>query len=290
MDRLIYDFMRSAGFFDRSTARQEEIEYSSGIIAEIFGRSPLKSITPDDVDRFYSACRRKYSEHKSARLMKDLRFLFNRALKLRLIYYNPALAVTVKAPAPRKVYWEHEQVEKAICTGLEIGFDGAAIALAVAYDTGLSPADIRALTVGDVADGAWTGRRIKTGEGFNVELWPETLAMVKAYHKKLGVIPMKDALLVRTRRGKPFTKDRLGRDVRHILRNAGIPNIIQMRDLRRTVATEMVESGVTDAEIEAAMGVSSRTSGVWRKTYAPASETMARNARTKRNTNRKGAS
>jgi integrase len=289
VDRFIYDTLLSSEHRDKSLSRQDEIEYSCKIIAKVFGPTKMKSVTGERAEKFYSGLRKSGSVHKAAKVMKDFRYLFNRAVRLRKVDFNPGLAFEVKAPDPRSVYWTHDQVESAIKTGVKIGFDGAAVALAIAYDTGLSPKDIRKLTVGEISNGAWTGKREKTGEGFNVELTTETHNLIATYHRDLGVVPMPEALVVRTRRGVPFKKDRLSRDVRHILRAAGIPDAVQMRDLRRNVATELIEAGVTDAELEAAMGVSEKTSGKWRKTYAPASETMARNARLKRKTNMKRA-
>jgi integrase len=285
VSRYIHDLKQSTAYLDKSLGRQAELDRTLPVIERIFGGKRLNKVTAVEAEAFYVRLREKKSQSFAARVLKDMRFLFNRAIKQNIIVYNPALAFTVTQPEPRTQKWEPDQVERAIKVGWDAGFRGAAVALAIAYDTGLSSADIRALTVGEVISGAWIGARTKTGVGYSVKLWPETLKLIEQYHDYLGVTPMPEALVVRSRRGKPFLKHRLSRDVRIILDKAGISKEIQMRDLRRTAASEIVEGGATDAELEAAFGVSSKTSGKWRETYAPASEAMADNARMKRNKN-----
>ena len=128
---------------------------------------------------------------------------------------------------------------------------------------------------------------MKTGQAFHVDLSPDVLMLLRRYHDDLGVIPTPESVAVRTRRGKPFKKERLSRDVRIILRAAGVPDTIQMRDLRRTAATEMAEAGATESELSVALGLSHRTSAVMLDTYAPGNSTMAQNAREKRKGNKK---
>ena len=75
------------------------------------------------------------------------------------------------------------------------------------------------------------------GEGthtVDLELWPETLEWIEAYHRELGIAQMPGALIVRTRRGRPFTKDILAKDIRQVREKLGIPSELKLSDLRRT--------------------------------------------------------
>ena len=49
---------------------------------------------------------------------------------------------------------------------------------------------------------------------------------------------MPAALVIRTRRGRPYTKDILAKDIRTVRRLAGLPGDLQLRDLRRTATIE----------------------------------------------------
>ena len=70
--------------------------------------------------------KRNGSEHKAARVMKNLRYLFSRAMKFRVLTYNPALAFQVSQPKARTQKWTPDQVDKAINTAWEHGYHGAA--------------------------------------------------------------------------------------------------------------------------------------------------------------------
>jgi integrase len=282
MERLIYDLMQSAEFLDKSAARQAELEYTTGIITKVFGPSRLSAIRPDDVERFYSALRRKGSVHKAARVMKDLRYLLNRAMRLELVTRNAALAIRVEQPKARQVVWKPEQVQHAIDKAWGAGFQGAAVALAIAYDTSLRPGDIRTLTSEQVREDRITLTQAKTGRVQHCPLYPETKALIGRYTASLGVSGLPGAYVVRTRRGRPYTKDRLARDIRIILRAAGIPDAVQLRDLRRTASKERAEAGATEAELASSTGHSIKRGSEILETYNPRSFEQAQSAQDKR--------
>ena len=60
------------------------------------------------------------------------------------------------------------------------------------------------------------GKKIHTAY---LELWPETLEWIEAYHKELGIAQMPGSIAVRSRRGKPLTKDMLAADIRQCVRS-----------------------------------------------------------------------
>lgn len=287
--RLVDDLLDSVEFTDKSRARQAEIEYSLKHISPVFGPSRLEAITPANCEKFYDILREQGSVHKAARVIKDLRYLFNRAIRLRLITFNPALAFQVKQPESRSQTWTSDQVNLAVTTAWSEGFKGAAVALAIAYDTGLSPVDIRTLTMGQIEGNRIVGvTRAKTGRPVEPKLWPETVDWIGLYHNDLGVASTPAALVVRTRRGRPYMKDRLSRDIRIVLRKAGIPDAVQLRDLRRTATTESAENEATVPEIAAARGWAMATAAKDMDTYVVRSHGLADGAHDKRPRNMQG--
>ena len=127
----------------------------------------------------------------------------------------------------------------------------------------------------------------KTQRPIHAPLYPETVDAIRAYIDHLGAIPLPSSPLIRTRRGRPYAKDRLARDCRIVFRLAGIPDAVQLRDLRRTVSVEEAEAGATSAEITAGRGWSHRTGVKMQDTYAPPSFAMAKAAKDKRRKNKK---
>lgn len=287
---FIEDLRRSrTAFLDKSPARQDEMEYSFKHILKVFGPSQLRAITTDHVELFYNGLRNTSSEHKAARIMKDLRYIFSRAFKTRKIQFDPTQATTVKQPKARKQKWTPEQVELAINTAWDAGYRGAAVAMAIAYDTGLSPVDVRTLTMGQIqGDRLNAVSRTKTDQRVEGQLWPETLDWIAAYHDDLGIASAPSGLVIRTRRGKPYTKDILAKDIRTVRRMVGLPEELQLRDMRRTATIEEIEGGATTKQVAAARGWAEKSAGKMSDTYGPANFEMAKAAHDQRPRNLKG--
>ncbi len=148
--------------------------------------------------------------------------------------------------------------------------------------TSLRPGDIRTLTCGQVQNDRITLTQAKTGRVQHCPLYPETKALIDRYKASMGVSMMPGVVLVRSRRGRPYQKDRLARDVRIILRAVGVPDAIQLRDLRRTASKERAEAGATEAELASSTGHSIEHGSKILDTYNPRSFEQAKAAQDKR--------
>jgi hypothetical protein len=113
-------------------------------------------------------------------------------------------------------------------------------------------------------------------------LWSSTVRLLGLYKSKLGAVPLASATVLRTRRGKPYTKDRLTRDVRAVLRKAGIPDELRLSDLRRTASKERAEAGASEAELAAGGGWSIERGAAILDVYNPRTYEMAASAQAKR--------
>ena len=79
---------------------------------------------------------------------------------------------------------------------------------------------------------------------------------------------------------KPYTEQSISRNFRNIMKEAELPESLQLRDIRRTVLTDLANHGATDTEIMAYSGHKSRESLM---PYVCISTHQARNAADKRN-------
>ena len=79
---------------------------------------------------------------------------------------------------------------------------------------------------------------------------------------------------------KPYSEQNISRTFRKIMDAAGLPKDLQLRDIRRTVLTDLANHGATDTEIMAYSGHKSRESLM---PYVCISTHQARNAADKRN-------
>ena len=78
---------------------------------------------------------------------------------------------------------------------------------------------------------------------------------------------------------KPYSEHGISVTFRQIMKAAGLPDRLQLRDIRRTVLTDLANHGATDTEIMAYSGHKSRESLM---PYVRISTEQARNAANKR--------
>ena len=288
LERFVQDLRRSAEYRDKSKATQDELEYALKTILATFGPTKLKAIQPSHVEIFYGALRAHGSVHRAHRHMKWLRYLLNRAIRLGQLDRNPAMAVRVTRPPPRDTVWKPNQVEQAIAAAHREGQHAIGLALAVAYDTGLRPVDIRNLTHAQIEPDRLALIQAKTGKVTHLPLLRETRQAIDDYVAAMALAPLPNAVLLRTRRGRPYTKDYLAKGIRRVLRAAGVPDAVRLSDLRRTASKERAEAGATEAEIAAAGGWSIERGSQILDVYNPRTLELARNAQDKRRRNKSG--
>ena len=117
----------------------------------------------------------------AARVMKGLRYQFNRAIRQQLVAHNPALAVKVLQPSPRRTIWHANFVPKVIERAWIEGYRGLSVCIAILYDTSMNPVDLRKLTPGDILADYTFLERAKSGRGQYAVYSPETLELIERY-------------------------------------------------------------------------------------------------------------
>lgn len=284
ISHLIWRLRKSAEWRDKNHRTTEEIEYALTVIEPLFGETHVRLVTAENCEDFYAGLREKGSVHKAGKIMKWLRYLFNYGIRTgyERMSFNPTYAVRIAKPAPRTQTWEESQVLDAITTATKQELHGVAVTIAIAYDTSLRPGDIRTLTWRQFDGESLFVIQGKTNKPLRVPLWPETLAALRAYRKAVGVETLPSALIVRTPTGKAYTRHHLAKQVRTVLRKAGIPDEIQLRDLRRTASKERADSGATEYELASSTGHSIEQGAQILDTYNPRSYEAAKRAQSKR--------
>ncbi len=202
---------------------------------------------------------------------------------------NPSLAVRIRKPASRTQTWESDQVADFIEHAWAAGERGFACILAVIYDTGLRPSDARKLEDHEIyLDANQEGEhylartQVKTGRPVKLPLWPETVALIRAYRASQGFAPIAGTPLFRSMKGRPFSKDHLTRVARRLRSELGLPEELQLRDLRRTASKERADNQATAVEIAAGGGWSIERGQKILDTYNPTTYDNAKSAQVKR--------
>jgi hypothetical protein len=258
-------------------------------IGEAFGDYDPSAIHPEELLALRSMVVTRVSESEAHRVIKVWRALWKRLGPMG--YHvdadkDPSRAFSNTAPPPRQEVWTHREVLKLVQCAWRTGYPGLAAALAVGWDSMLSPVDVRKLTAGqrarDERGALFFLDRAKTGRAAvgSLSRWSE--AILDSYLKRLAV-ELHDATPLFWSRGytpgetggrpwppRPYTKDKLGEDFRHVRTLVfGADETRQLQDLRRSGSVEADAGGATGEDMSNKMANTIATSNRLRKTYNP---------------------
>ena len=139
--------------------------------------------------------------------------------------------------------------------------------------------------------------RLSKWENYNLKQQLYIREVIKKTKERIPGIPLSDSLTQMLRDQKetynfqewvvphpfkltPYTENNISRTCRKIMDQAGLSSRLQLRDIRRTVLTDLANCGATDTEIMSYSGHKSRES---LGAYVRISTEQARNAAAKRN-------
>jgi integrase len=191
---------------------------------------------------------------------------------------DPSKGVRNRSPNPRHQRWSDGEAVRIVKSAWRHGYKGLACIIAIAWDTGFSPSDVRTLAA---RHQALAGARLifdlqedgraKTGRAAIGTVSRRTERLVAAYLGGPGIELHPDAILFRTRTGKAYQDARLSRDFAD-LRGLTFPGDKRwLADMRRSGVVEAVAGDATALGLSAKLANSIDRSNVLHKTYAPTS-------------------
>jgi hypothetical protein len=212
------------------------------------------------------------SLREAHRTIKIWRALWRVAAALRYCVRDadPSLGVRNVEPEPRQSVWEHGEVVRLAKAAWRNGYRGLAALIAVAWDTQLSPVDVRKLTPADREGDTFNVKRAKTGRAAIGTLGKRSVRLLDGYTSSLGVSIAPTAPIFRNRSGQSYSKDTLGDDFRNIRALVyGTKETRTLADFRRSGTVEAVRGGAADKQIASKMANSFDRSKFLAGTYAP---------------------
>jgi hypothetical protein len=258
-------------------------------IGPAFGDYDPLAVVSEDLLALRAKVAERVSESEAFRVIKVWRALW---AKLPGFGYkvlpdsDPSLTFANSAPPPRQEVWPHRDVLRLVQRAWRDSYYGLAALLAVAWDTMLSPVDVRTLTIGqrqnDGQGSYFDLARAKTGRAAagTLSRWSE--AILDAYLSKLGIELHDAAPIFWTRGGtssakggrpwppRPYSSDRLGIDFRYIRTLAfGPHDERQIQDMRRSGAVEAVRGDAKPTKLSAKMANTIASSNRLHRTYIP---------------------
>lgn len=265
-------------------------------IKPIFGDVAPATVTLEDVSAWRRTLVAVAGVREAHRAMKIWRALWKVAAALRYCARDadPSLGVRNTAAAGRSATWTEGEVVRLVKGAWRAGYRGLAAAVAVMWDTQLSPVDVRTLTPGQLArtavGAAFFTERAKTGAPVGAVLSRRTVRLLEAYLAGLGYTLHTDAPIFRSRGlptpgpkggrphpGRPFTKDILSEEFRAVRTELfGAGERRQLLDLRRSGAVEAIAGGTNAEKLSHAMGNTLSSSNALYRTYVPANLTTVK--------------
>jgi hypothetical protein len=258
-------------------------------IGPAFGDYDPLAIVSEDLLALRTKVAKCVSESEAFRVIKVWRALW---AKLGGFGYevlpdaDPSLTFANSSPPPRQEVWPYHDVLRLVQRAWRERYYGLATLLAVAWDTMLSPVDVRTLTIGQrLNDGQGSYfdlARAETGRAAagTLSRWSE--AILDAYLAKLGVELHDAAPIFWTRGGtsgakggrpwppRPYTSDRLGIDFRYIRALVfGPHDERQIQDMRRSGAVEAMRGDASPTKLSAKMANTIASSNRLHRTYIP---------------------
>jgi hypothetical protein len=246
-------------------------------IKPVFGDVDLRTVTLEDISAWRKTIEETVSLREAHRCLKIWRAMWKVAAALGYCVRDadPSLGVRNTAAPGRNLPWSEGEVVRVAKRAWRMGYYGLAAVIAVAWDTQLSPGDVRALRASQLARGAageaFFTERGKTGVPVGGILSMRSIAVLTAYLEKLGVELHGDAYIFRNRSGAPYSSDTLGDDFRDVrgVEFGPFERRTIGHDFRRTGAVEAITGGAKVEQLAHAMGNTLSASNALFATYVP---------------------
>lgn len=212
-----------------------------------------KSITPNDADRLFQHIEKMISSTRGYNVCRLMRRVWFVGKRHGLVDINPFERMGISAPKSRTVLWEPEEIDRFVAKADEMGLQSLGTLAILMYDLCQRPGDMRMLKWSDYNESEGTISFIQEKTG--TEMYLPVSPRIK---NRLKMTPQTSEFIVLGPYGKPLCLYSVSRLCRKVLEAAGLPKHLQMRDFRRTGATELAEAGATEDELRSVTGHQSR--------------------------------
>jgi hypothetical protein len=243
----------SKRFYNTMIKEARRISFNNGAI---FGEMKSSNVTPEHADKLYLKLQELKSQHRATHVCKVLRKIWFMGMRAGRVKNNPFQRMNLKGLKPREVLWQPEQADLFIETADKMGMSSIGTLSLLCYDLCQRPGDMRHL-LWDGFDGVTIKfRQEKTGTLVEIPASPRLAERLNRL-KPEGVA-IRSEIVICEATGKPFDRRLYSKWAARVRLAAGLPPELQIRDFRRTGATEMAESGCTEDELRSVTGHQSR--------------------------------
>ena len=218
----------------------------------------LKRIDFDVCNELYDTWEFEDSTSNANHLARVFSVLMNYYVDREVILRNPMRRVKKRTSEPRSVIWKHEQVMSFLDTAFT-NFDWRNIGLIVlmCYEWSQRPVDIRNLTFNNInwKDRFVTIKQTKRGATVELPITDELYPMLEQQFQDWG---FQDYVVPHHRASdgayRPLTVLQMTTLLKEVKATAGLPDDLQVGDLRKTGIVQMIEGQVDHLAIQSVTG------------------------------------
>ena len=285
-------YQRTSVWADKQPRTREEWERGFARFSPVFGdmRPTEAGISIETISALRDKIKTKVSPREAWRTIKIWRALWTvcQAMGYTDGRSDPSKGIQNSQPESRSVSWSYPEVARLVKTAWRLKYYGLSAAIAVSWDTMLSPVDIRGLTVAQFiqdGDGAYfTTGRAKTGRAAIGTLSRQSEKVLEAY---LALKPVTVGRIFRNRSGAGYSQFTLPDDFK-VVRDLAFPGDKRtLADMRRSGAMEARAGGADPSTLSAKMANNISTSNALHKAYQPVDLASVRQADSARSSGRK---
>jgi hypothetical protein len=265
------EYRKTAEWTAKAPRTREDWERAWKRIGPAFGGVRPSLVTMAQLSEFRLEIEAQVSTREAHRCIKIWRALWRVMVALKYCSgEDPALAVRNVEPQRRQAVWEFSEVRRLADRAWRERYYGLAAVIAVAWDTSLSPVDVRDLRPQDRQGEAFRIERAKTGRAVLGTLTRRSTRVLAAYQAQLGVDIAPSAPIFRNRSGARYSKDTLGDDFRDVRAMVFGPDERRtVADMRRSGAVEARRGGASDQAIGNKLGNAFASNKMINETYGP---------------------
>lgn len=245
-------------------------------IEPVFGDVAPSSVAYDHIDLWYSALLEKTTLDRAWRAMKIWRALWEIASGMRHNgvpftggHEDPSAKVRRRSQPKRALFWRAGEAVRLVKQAWRDGSKGLACIMAVAWDSQLSPGDVRTLSIDQLGDlGFWTARG-KTKRAALGTISPRTARLIAAYLDGLPQRPAAGIPMFQSQSGAAFTDQALAKSFWRNRAKVFPGDTRTLMDMRRSGAVEANAGNVDAGALGAKMANSIASARDLQLTYQP---------------------
>jgi integrase len=236
--------------------------HSPTVLGEMFSRN----VKVEHAELLYTSLCESISPHRANHVCKVLRRVWFVGLRLGKVRFNPFQKMGLKKLESRTVLWSPEQVSHFIDTADKNNLSSIGTLALLCYDLCQRPGDMRQLMWSDYDQGVFKFKQEKTGTLVRIPASPRlqdrmsNVGLLQQFKDKWDreIKTNDNHIILYENTGKPFDRRMYSKVAARVRNMAKLPQDLQIRDLRRTGATEMAEAGCTEDELRSVTGHQSR--------------------------------